>query len=78
MTTQLLNKTTLNYNLEISISRSKVMAFKGKYPVRSKIMINILRRVAGYTLRDEVRNTTVREELQIFNTGERILSRKIE
>jgi hypothetical protein len=36
-----------------------------------------LRRVAGYTLRDEVRNTAIREELQIFNTGERIQSRKI-
>jgi hypothetical protein len=40
MTTQLLNKTTLNYNLEISINKPKVMAFKGKYPVGSKIMIN--------------------------------------
>jgi hypothetical protein len=38
--TQLLNKTTLNYNLEISINKSEVMAFKRKYPVRSKIMIN--------------------------------------
>jgi hypothetical protein len=37
-----------------------------------------LRRVAGFTLRDEVRNTTAREELQIFNIGERIQSRKIE
>jgi hypothetical protein len=158
MTTQLLNKTTLNYNLEISINKSKVMAFKGKYPVRSKIMINnktieqvknfnylgcdisynydddlqnklhkfqyicgtikrtlinktrkytqlkfykamavpvllygcenwalnrvdrkkietaemkFSRRVAGFTLRDEVRNTAIREELQIFNTGEK-------
>jgi hypothetical protein len=39
MATQLLKKTTLNYNLEISINKSKVMAFKGKYPVRYKIMI---------------------------------------
>jgi hypothetical protein len=31
-----------------------------------------LRRVAGFTVRDEVRNTTTREELQIFNIGERI------
>jgi hypothetical protein len=36
-----------------------------------------LRRVAGYTLRDEVTNTAIRE-LQIFNIGERIQSRKIE
>jgi hypothetical protein len=40
--------------------------------------IKFLRRVAGYNLRDEVRNSTTREELQIFNTGERIQSRKIE
>jgi hypothetical protein len=40
--------------------------------------MKFLRRVAGYTLRDGVRNTAVREELQIFNTGERIQSRKIE
>jgi hypothetical protein len=40
--------------------------------------MKFLRRVAGYTLRDEVRNTTIREELQIFNTGERIQSRQIE
>jgi hypothetical protein len=40
--------------------------------------IKFLRRVAGFTLRDEVRNTTLREELQIFKTGERIQSRKIE
>jgi hypothetical protein len=40
--------------------------------------MKFLRRVAGYTVRDEVRNTTVREELQIFNIGERIQSRKIE
>jgi hypothetical protein len=37
-----------------------------------------LRRVAGFTLRDEVRNTATREELQIFNIGERIKSLKIE
>jgi hypothetical protein len=37
-----------------------------------------LRRVSGFTLRDEVRNITIREELQIFNIGERIQSRKIE
>jgi hypothetical protein len=37
-----------------------------------------LRRVAVYTLRDEVRDITIREELQIFNIGERIQSRKIE
>jgi hypothetical protein len=40
--------------------------------------MKFLRRVAGYTLRDEVINTTLREELQIFNIGERIQSRKIE
>jgi hypothetical protein len=40
MATQLLNKTTINYNLGISINKSEVMAFKGKYPVRYKIMIN--------------------------------------
>jgi hypothetical protein len=40
--------------------------------------MKFLRRVAGYTLRDEVRNTAIREELQIFNIGERIQSRKIE
>jgi hypothetical protein len=40
MANQLLNKTRLNYNLEISINKSKVVAFKGKYTVRSKIMIN--------------------------------------
>jgi hypothetical protein len=40
--------------------------------------MKFLKRVAGYTLRDEVRNTAIREELQIFNTGERIQSRKIE
>jgi hypothetical protein len=164
MAIQLLNKTTLNSNLETSINKSKVMAFKGKYLVRSKIMINnniieqvknfnylgcdiqynydadlqnklhkfqymcgtikqtlinktrkdtqlkfykvmavsvlygcknwalnredrrktetaeikFLRRVAGYTFRDEVINTIIREELQIFNIGERIQSRKIE
>jgi hypothetical protein len=42
------------------------------------VEMKFLRRVAGYTLRDEVRNTTLREELQIFNIGERIQSRKIE
>jgi hypothetical protein len=41
MTIQLLNKTTLNYNLEISINKSTVMAYSGKYTVRSKIMIKI-------------------------------------
>jgi hypothetical protein len=40
--------------------------------------MKFLRRVAGYTVRDEVTNTTIRKELQIFNTGERIQSRKIE
>jgi hypothetical protein len=40
--------------------------------------MKFLRRVAGYTLRDEVRNTITREELQIFNNGEIIQSRKIE
>jgi hypothetical protein len=40
--------------------------------------MKFLRRVAVYTLRDEVRNTAIREELQIFNVGERIQSRKIE
>jgi hypothetical protein len=40
--------------------------------------LKFLRRVAGYALRDEVRNTTIREELQIFNIGERIQSRKTE
>jgi hypothetical protein len=39
--------------------------------------IKFLRRVAGYTLRDEVRNTIIRKELQIFNIGERVQSRKI-
>jgi hypothetical protein len=50
MDTQLLNKITLNYNLEISINKSKVMAFKGKYPVRSKIMINnkIIKQVKNF------------------------------
>jgi hypothetical protein len=42
------------------------------------VEMKFLRRVAGYTLRDEVRYTAIREELQIFNTGERIQSRKIE
>jgi hypothetical protein len=40
--------------------------------------MKFLRRVTGYTVRDEVTNTTLREELQIFNIGERIQSRKIE
>jgi hypothetical protein len=40
--------------------------------------MKFLRRVAGYTLRDEVRYATKREELQIFNIDGRILSRKIE
>jgi hypothetical protein len=40
--------------------------------------MKLLRRVAGFTLRDEVKNTAIREELQIFNIGERIQSRKIE
>jgi hypothetical protein len=40
--------------------------------------LKFLRRVAGYTLRNEVRNTTTPEELQIFNIGERSQSRKIE
>jgi hypothetical protein len=40
--------------------------------------MKFLRRVTGYTLRDEVRNSTIRGELQIFNIGERIQSRKIE
>jgi hypothetical protein len=40
--------------------------------------MKFLRRVAGFTLRDEVRTITIREELQIFNIGERIQSRKIE
>jgi hypothetical protein len=31
--------------------------------------MKLLRRVAGFTLRDEVKNTTTREELQIFNIG---------
>jgi hypothetical protein len=39
MANQLLNKTTLNYNLEISINKPKVMAFKEKHSVGSKTMI---------------------------------------
>jgi hypothetical protein len=40
--------------------------------------MKFLRRVAGYNLWDEVTNTTTPEELQIFNIGGRIQSRKIE
>jgi hypothetical protein len=52
MATQLLNKTTLNYNLEISVNKTKVMAFEGKYPVRYKIMINnkIIEQVKSFKL----------------------------
>jgi hypothetical protein len=35
---QLLYNITQKYNLEISIKKSKVMAFQGKYPVRCKTM----------------------------------------
>jgi hypothetical protein len=38
--TQLLYNTTLAYNLEISSNKSKVMAFEGKHPRRSKIVID--------------------------------------
>jgi hypothetical protein len=38
--TQLLNNITLEYNLEISSNKSKVMAFEGKHPRRSKIVID--------------------------------------
>lgn len=40
MATQLLHNIILNYNLEISVNKSKVMAFKGKHPAKSKIKIN--------------------------------------
>jgi hypothetical protein len=39
LATQLLCNVTSEYNLEISSSKSKVMAFEGKHPRRSKILI---------------------------------------
>jgi hypothetical protein len=38
--TQLFYNTTLAYNLEIFNNKSKVMAFEGKHPRRSKIVID--------------------------------------
>jgi hypothetical protein len=35
-----LNKIAAKYSLEINIEKTKVMAFKGREPVRSKICIN--------------------------------------
>lgn len=39
-----------NYNLEISTQKSKVMAFEGKYPIRSKIVLanEIIEQVNGF------------------------------
>jgi hypothetical protein len=34
-----LNNICKSYNLKISINKIKTMAFKGKYPVRTKILI---------------------------------------
>ena len=35
-----LKEVTKHFNLEVSTQKSKVMAFKGKYPIRSKIALN--------------------------------------
>jgi hypothetical protein len=35
-----LQKLSNNYNFKISTTKTKVMAFQGKYPVRSKIILN--------------------------------------
>jgi hypothetical protein len=45
-----LNKTADNYNLKMSVTKTKTMAFKGKYPIRIKIVINdkILEQVSHF------------------------------
>jgi hypothetical protein len=45
-----LNKTADNYNLKISVTKTKTMAFKGKPPIRTKIVINdtILEQVSHF------------------------------
>jgi hypothetical protein len=35
-----LQKLSNNYNFNISTTKTKVMAFQGKYPIRSKIILN--------------------------------------
>lgn len=45
-----LNETSKKYNMRISSSKTKVMAFKGKYPVRCKIVVNdkIIEQVSNF------------------------------
>jgi hypothetical protein len=35
-----LQKLSNNYNFDISTTKTKVMAYQGKYPIRSKIILN--------------------------------------
>jgi hypothetical protein len=35
-----LQKISNNYNFNISTTKTKVMGFQGKYPIRSKIILN--------------------------------------
>jgi len=45
-----LNKIADNYNLKISVTKTKTTAFKGKHPIRTKIVLNdtILKKVSHF------------------------------
>ena len=40
--------------------------------------IRFLRRVSGHTLRDHIRNTTIREELHIYDLNDKIADMKVQ
>jgi hypothetical protein len=45
--------------------------------VGHKLILKFLRNVAGYTLKDQIRNTVIRNELKIFSVNNRIKKNRL-